>query len=61
MNTICFPIIKYFNPEYSVNDASFSSFAGLRGAISLALAVVLGELKLSHCKSKSLSVDLLIN
>lgn len=38
---ICYPAMTYLSKGYSWNDVFFSVFAGLRGAISLALVIVI--------------------
>ena len=35
------PLLKYLSPGYTVNDALFSSWAGLRGSMSLAIMLLL--------------------
>ena len=41
MLSICYPFTKYMVPEYSVKDLVFSTYGGLRGAISLALVLII--------------------
>ena len=38
---ICYPMVKGMSKGYSLNDVYFSTFAGLRGAVSLALCIVI--------------------
>jgi len=38
------PLLKYLSPGYTVNDALFSSWAGLRGSMSLAIMLLLQSL-----------------
>lgn len=40
---ICHYPIHYMIPEYSSKEAAFVAFAGLRGAVSLALALLLTQ------------------
>eukprot|EP00605_Chrysophyceae_sp_TOSAG23-4_P000490 GSChrysophyteH1.ASY1.ANO1.549.1 assembled CDS len=41
MLSLCFPIVRWFHEEYSFKDVIFSTFGGLRGAISLALVLII--------------------
>ena len=41
MLIICYPIMAYLSEGYSMNDVLFSVFAGLRGAVSLSLCIVI--------------------
>ena len=41
MLLICYPFMKFLSEGYSINDVFFSVFAGLRGAVSLALCIVI--------------------
>lgn len=41
---ICYPMVRKMSEGYTMNDVYFSTFAGLRGAVSLALCIVI----LSH-------------
>lgn len=43
MLLICFPAVKAMSNLYTIKDLVFSSFGGLRGAISLALVLVLQQ------------------
>lgn len=38
---VCYPLLSRMSPGYSYYDVCFSSFAGLRGAVSLVLCIVL--------------------
>lgn len=38
---VCYPLLSRLSPGYSYYDVCFSSFAGLRGAVSLVLCIVL--------------------
>ena len=41
MFLLLLPLLKYLSPGYTVNDALFSSWAGLRGSMSLAIMLLL--------------------
>ena len=41
MLLFCYPLMCYLSEGYSMNDLFFSTFAGLRGAVSLALCIVI--------------------
>jgi len=41
MLAICYPVVKWFHNDYSMKDIAFSTFGGLRGAISLALVLII--------------------
>ena len=41
MLLFCYPLMQYLSEGYSFNDLYFSTFAGLRGAVSLALCIVI--------------------
>ncbi len=41
MLSICYPVTKWFHEEYSFKDVIFSTFGGLRGAISLSLVLIM--------------------
>jgi NhaP-type Na+/H+ or K+/H+ antiporter len=41
MLSICYPVVSWFHEEYSFKDIIFSTFGGLRGAISLALVLII--------------------
>ena len=41
MFVLLLPLLKYLSPGYTINDALFSSWAGLRGSMSLAIMLLL--------------------
>lgn len=51
---ICHFPVKYFLPEYTFREASFTSFAGVRGAVGLAMVLVLEEHVVSNASSEAM-------
>ena len=52
MLVICHPIIYYLSPDFSWRDSIFTSMAGLRGAVSLALTLIIhGRIEVSPSDS----------
>jgi NhaP-type Na+/H+ or K+/H+ antiporter len=51
---ICHFPVKYFLPEYTFREAGFTSFAGVRGAVGLAMVLVLEQHVVSNASSETM-------